>query len=35
MKSKSWTLLFLQRQERAAQVRARRQGTYNSTIWGW
>ncbi len=35
MKSKSWTLLYLQRQERRAKVRARRKGVYNSVVWGW
>jgi hypothetical protein len=35
MKSKSWTMLFLQRQERAAKVRARRKGMYNSVMWSW
>jgi hypothetical protein len=35
MKSNSWTMLFLQRRERAARVQARRRGAYNSIIWGW
>jgi hypothetical protein len=34
-KSNSWNLLFLRRQERAARVKARRQGTYHSVVWGW
>jgi hypothetical protein len=35
MKSNSWTMLFLQRRERAAKVRARCKGVYNSVVWGW
>ena len=31
----TWTLLYLQRQERRAKVIARRKGNYNSTVWGW
>ena len=35
MRSNAWTMLFLQRQERKAKVRARRAGTYHSTVWAW
>ena len=35
MKSNAWTMLFLQRQERAAKVRARRKGVYNSVVWSF
>jgi hypothetical protein len=35
MKSNAWTMLFLQRKERAAKVRARRKGVYNSVVWSW
>lgn len=35
MKSNSWTMLFLQRKERAAKVRARKKGIYNSVVWAW
>jgi hypothetical protein len=33
MKSNAWTMLFLQRKERAAKVRARRKGMYDSVAW--
>jgi hypothetical protein len=32
--SYSWTLLYLQRQERRAKVIARRKGKYIHTVWG-
>ena len=35
MKSNAWTMLYLQRRERAATVRARRKGVYNSVVWSW
>lgn len=35
MKSNAWTMLFLQRKERAAKVIAHRKCTYNSTVWAW
>jgi hypothetical protein len=31
----SWTLLYLQRQERRAKVIARRKGNYNNVVWAW
>lgn len=31
----SWTLLYLQRQEKRAKVLARRQGKYKSITWSW
>jgi hypothetical protein len=35
LETNAWTMLFLQRQERKAKVRARRSGQYNSVVWGW
>jgi hypothetical protein len=31
--SNSRTMLFLQRKEQAAKVRARKKGLYNSVVW--
>jgi hypothetical protein len=33
--SYSWTLLYLQRQERRAKVIARRKGKYIHAVWEW
>ena len=34
-RSYSWTLLYLQREERRAKVIARRKGKYIHAVWSW